>query len=214
MSQRIRTIFCFFALASTPCIGQQGVTQPVIPTPAPVAPSPANGAPAAPRGSTDVDPNYIIGAADTLAITVWKEPNLSGSHIVRPDGMISVPLAGEVMAAGRTPLQLSDDLATQLKKFMKDPLVTISVQGINSKFIYLLGEIAHVGPMPLTPGMSALQAISAGGGLATFADAKHIYILRKVNGHEVKIPFNYKIAVKTGNMQGVELIAGDTIVVP
>ena len=147
-------------------------------------------------------------------VTVWKEPNLSGNLPVRPDGMVSLPLIGDITASGKTPMALSDEITTRLKKFINDPLVTVSVLAVNSKHIFLLGEVGHVGQFPLTPGMTMLQAIAGAGGLTPYANAKHIYILRTENGKQKKIPFNYRKAVKDGNQQGVELVAGDTIVVP
>jgi polysaccharide export outer membrane protein len=133
---------------------------------------------------------------------------------VRPDGMVSMPLLGDLPAAGMTPMALGEDIATRLKKYVHDPLVTVNVITINSKRLYILGEVIHVGPMPYTPEITPLQAISAAGGLTPYANSKKIYILRKVKGKDVKIPFNYKTALKTGNMQGVVLMTGDTIVVP
>lgn len=162
---------------------------------------------------TDVS-RYIIGLEDTLQVTVWREPSLSGSIPVRPDGMISLALLGDVPAANLTPMQLGIDIATRLKKFLTDPNVTVTVIGVHPKQIYLIGEIGHVGALPLTPEMTPLQAIASAGGLSPYADAKHVYILRGEPGKQKKIPFNYKIALKTGNQQGVSLIAGDTIVIP
>lgn len=156
---------------------------------------------------------YIIGPQDTLAITVWKEPTLSGTFPVRPDGMISLVLLGDLVAAGQTPMALSTDIATRLKKYVQDPVVTVVVQAVNSQRIFLVGEVGHVGPIQLTPGMTPLQAIVSAGGLSPFANSKKIYILRTVNGKQQKIPFAYKAAVK-GTDEGVTLLPGDTIIVP
>ena len=167
-------------------------------------------------GSTpaDVPANYIIGPDDTLMISVWKEPSLSGNLPVRPDGMISLSLLGDIQATGYTPTQLGGEIANRLKKFVNDPNVTVTVMGVNSKRIFLIGEVGHVGPLPLTAGLTPLQAIATAGGVSAFANAKHIYILRTVAGKQAKIPFNYKKAVKDGDQQGVVLQSGDTIVVP
>ena len=156
---------------------------------------------------------YVIGPQDSLQVTVWKEPTLSGTFPVRPDGMISLVLVGDMPAAGRTPMALSANITERLKKYIQDPVVTVVVLGVNSQRIFLVGEVGHVGPVMLTPGMTALQAIVTAGGLTQFASSKHIYILRTVNGKEQKIPFNYKQALK-GNNEGVTLVPGDTIIVP
>ncbi len=168
---------------------------------------------AATKDSTDIA-HYIIGPEDSLQITVWKEPTLSGSVPVRPDGMISMVLLGDLPAAGKTPMQLSADITERLKKYIQDPIVTVVVLGINSQKIFIIGEVGHVGAIPLSAGMSPLQAIAAAGGLSPFANSKHIYILRGEGSKRVKIPFNYKQALKGENKQDVSLEPGDTIVVP
>jgi polysaccharide export outer membrane protein len=191
-------------------------TQPASSSPAPVA-EPQQVAPAPVSGSNPadaLDPNrYVIGAEDSLQITVWKEPTLSGTIPVRPDGMISLVLVGDLRASGLTPMALSADISQRLKKYIQDPVVTVVVLGVNSQRIFTVGEVNHVGPIMLTPGMTPLQAIVAAGGPTQFANSKHIYILRTVAGKQQKILFNYKQALK-GDSQGVSLIPGDTIVVP
>ncbi len=158
--------------------------------------------------------NYVIGPSDSLEITVFKEPTMSGTLPVRPDGMISLSLVGDLQAAGLTPMGLSDAIRERLKKFINDPSVTVTVLGVNSKHIYMIGEIGKPGELPLTPGLTPLQAIATVGGLTQYANGKRVYILRTEGGKQLKIPFDYKKAVKTGNLQGVTLISGDTIVVP
>jgi polysaccharide export outer membrane protein len=156
---------------------------------------------------------YIIGPQDSLQVTVWKEPTLSGTVPVRPDGMISLVLVGDIPAAGQTPTALSADISQRLKKYIQDPVVTVVVLGVNSQRVFLVGEVGKVGPIMMTPGMTPLQAIVSAGGLTQFASSKHIYILRSVSGKQQKIPFNYKQALK-GDNSGVSLLPGDTIVVP
>jgi polysaccharide export outer membrane protein len=185
--------------------------------PSTVTPAPAEVTSKAPSasGSAGVDnAHYIVGAEDTLQVTVWKEPSLSGTIPVRPDGMISLVLVGDLQAAGRTPMQLSDDITTKLKKYIQDPNVSVLVMGVNSQKIFLVGEVGHVGPIMMTPGMSPLQAIAAAGGLTPYANSKKIYILRGEAGKQQKIPFNYKQALKGEETQSVALKPGDTIVVP
>jgi len=197
---------------------QQGVTNPpagATPDPAQVQTAPpAATATAGPNVPPEVTASYVIGPDDNIRVDVWHEPTLSGSFPVRPDGMISLALVGDIMAAGRSPMDLANDLTIRLKKFITDPTVTVSVVTVNSKRVFMLGEIAHIGPIPLTSTLTPLQAISAAGGLTQYANKSKIYILRVENGKKKKIPFNYKKAIKDGDLQGVTLLPGDTIVVP
>ncbi len=157
---------------------------------------------------------YVIGASDTITVSVWKEPTLTGSLLVRPDGMISMPLLGDVQASGLTPLQLSGLIQEKLKKFVQDPNVSVVLTQIRSKVIYLLGEVGKKGPVEMTPGMTLLEAISSAGGLTDFANSKKIYILRNDSGTHQKIPLRYKDALKGDIALNVLLKPGDTIVVP
>lgn len=182
----------------------------------------------APKGSADTAsaatgqaqasaPNtstYVIGAEDTLHIAVWKEPDLTATLPVRADGKISLPLLNDVQAAGLTPMQLADSITEKLKKYVTDPRVTVVVTAMNSQRIYVLGEVLRTGPMPLTPGMTLLQALSTAG-FSQFANMKKIYVLREENGKQQKMPFNYKEVIKGEHMeQNILLKPGDTIVVP
>ncbi|MGA3264072.1 MAG: polysaccharide biosynthesis/export family protein [Terracidiphilus sp.] len=157
---------------------------------------------------------YVIGPSDVLTVTVWKEQALSGSVLVRPDGMISIPLLGDIQAAGLTPPQLASMIATKLKKFVQDPNVTIEISQIHSKVVYLLGEVGKKGPIDMTPGMTLLEAIGSAGGLTEFANLKKIYILRAENGKQQKIPVHYKEALKGNSALNIVLKPGDTLVVP
>jgi polysaccharide export outer membrane protein len=163
--------------------------------------------------STDIA-HYIIGSEDSLQITVWKEPTLSGVVPVRPDGRISMVLLGDLQAAGMTPMQLAADITQRLRKYVQDPIVSIVVLGVNSQRIFMIGQVGHVGALSMTPGMTPLQAIAAAGGLSPFAHSKKIYILRGTGATQKKIPFDYKKALKGDNKQDVSLEPGDTIVVP
>ncbi len=176
---------------------------------------PAAPAAQAPAKAATQDPNYIIGAQDVLDISVWKEPELTRSVPVRPDGKISMPLLNDVQAAGLTPTQLSMRITAELKKFVTDPQVTIIVTQINSQRIYILGEVSRAGAYPLLPQMTMLQALSSAGGFTQFANLKKIYMFRMENGKQVKYPFNYKDVVNGKRPdENVVLRAGDTIVVP
>lgn len=195
------------------CVAQ--AAKPIL-TPAPETPAPAPAtAPATNTPATPVDgSSYVIGPDDVLMVTVWKEQTLSGTFPVRPDGMISMVLLGDVKAAGLTPTQLAANLTTSYKKYIQDPLVTVLVQQVNSQRIFIVGEVGHVGPIPITPGMTPLQAIAAAGGLTPYAKKKSIYILRGPQGKQEKIPFNYKAALRGDNPQDVTLQPNDTVVVP
>ncbi len=177
-------------------------------------PQPVQQRSATPPRPASVAPNYIIGADDSLQITVWGSPDLSATMPVRPDGMITLPNIGDVLAAGRTPMQLTADITARVAKLVIDPHVTVTVLQVNSKQVFLIGEVIRVGPLNITPGMNVLQAIASAGGLTPYANKKHIYILRGDPGHQQTIPFDYSKAIKKGDMQGVALVPGDTIVVP
>ena len=156
----------------------------------------------------------MIGREDSLHVAVWKEPELTATLPVRPDGMISLPLLNDVQAAGLTPMQLAASISDKLKKYVSDPRVTVVVTAMNSQRIYMLGEVTHTGAMPLIPNMTVLQAL-ASAGFTQFANTKGIYILRTENGKQQKIPFNYKQVIKGESMeQNIPLKPGDTIVVP
>lgn len=165
--------------------------------------------------SATSDPNYVIGAQDVLDINVWKEPNVSRTVPVRPDGKISLPLLNDVQAAGLTPMQLAANITEELKKYMTDPEVTVIVTQINSQRIYILGEVIRAGAFQLLPNMTVLQALSDAGGFTPFANTKKIYVLRQVNNKQQKFYFNYKDVINGKHIQqNIELKAGDTIVVP
>jgi len=161
------------------------------------------------------DLTYEIGRGDVLAIQVWREPNLSGEFTVRPDGKITFPLLNDIKAEGFTPMELKKILEKRLSKFISSPVVTVGVQEVNSKNIYVLGKVNTPGKYPLTTETTVLQAIAEAGGLAEWAEGGDIVILRKENGKQVKIEFDYD-DVSTGKHleQNIILKPGDTIVVP
>jgi polysaccharide biosynthesis/export protein len=161
------------------------------------------------------DPTYVIGPDDVLNINVFKEPDISGSVPVRPDGKVSVPLLHDVQAAGLTPNELAQSIASKLKDFLEQPEVTVVVTQINRRPIYLMGEVGHQGSVPFTSHMTVLEALAAGGGLTEFANKRGIYILRKEHGKTTRYPFDYKKAIRgQADSQNIELRPGDTIVVP
>jgi polysaccharide export outer membrane protein len=171
-------------------------------------------APPAPAADAGGASDYVIGADDTLRISVWKEPDLTETLPVRPDGKISMPLLNDIPAAGLTPLQLKDSITEKLKKYIADPRVTVVVTAMNSRRIFVTGEVTHSGPMNLLPHMTMLQAL-AEAGFTQFANLKAIYLLRTENGKQEKYPFNYKEVIKGNHPeQNIALKPGDTVVVP
>ena len=159
--------------------------------------------------------NYLIGAQDVLDINVWKEPELTKTVPVRPDGKISLPLLNDVQAGGLTPTQLSQSITEKLKRYIAEPQVTVIVTIMNSQRVYLIGQVMRPGAYPLLPGMTVLQAISSGGGLAQFANSKKIFLTRTEDGKPKKYMFNYKDVMEgRAPDQDIPLKAGDTIVVP
>ena len=165
--------------------------------------------------STTTDAEYVIGPQDVVSIDVWKEPEISRTIPVRPDGKISLPLLNDIQASGLTALQLGKAIHDGLTKFLTNPEVTVTVTQINSRRVYLTGEVARAGALPLLPNMTVLQALSSAGGFTQFAKLKNIYVLRNEGGKQVKLPFNYKEVVKGKNEdENILLQPGDVIVVP
>ena len=162
------------------------------------------------------DDSFVIGNDDVLSVNVWKEPEISKSVPVRSDGKISLPLVGEVQAAGSTPLKLEKEIATRLKNYISEPEVTVMVQQVNSQKFNILGQVSKPGSFPLINSPTVLDAIALAGGFRDFAKQKSIYLLRQnPDGTETRMPFNYKEVVKGRNAaQNVKLQPRDTIVVP
>jgi polysaccharide biosynthesis/export protein len=158
---------------------------------------------------------YTIGEQDVLDIVVWREKEFSAPAVVRPDGKITVPLVGEIYVIGMTPLQLQETLTEKLKPFVNTPQVTVSVREINSRKVYLIGHVVHEGAFRISGSTTVSEVIAEAGGLQAFAKRKKIYVLRKVNGKETRLPFNYDAALKgEGKSQDFVLNPGDKIVVP
>jgi polysaccharide export outer membrane protein len=180
------------------------------------SPTQSGATPTAPDAAKQpMDDTYVIGEYDSITILVWKEEGFTDKNVlVRPDGMISLPLIGDIKASGKTPMQLAKDVEEQLKKYIQDPNVTVSLNQMNSKKVYFMGEIGKQGPILMTPGMTLLEAIGSAGGLSPFANSKKIYILRNVDGKLQKIFVQYKLALKGDLSKNLTLNPGDTIVVP
>ncbi|MGA2344676.1 MAG: polysaccharide biosynthesis/export family protein [Candidatus Sulfotelmatobacter sp.] len=170
---------------------------------------------AAASGEKPHDDTFVIGNDDVLAINVWKEPDISRSIPVRSDGKISLPLVGEVQAAGLTPLKLEKDIAEKLKSYISEPEVSVMVQQVNSQKFNILGQVTKPGTYVIANSPTVLDAIALAGGFRDFAKKKSIYVLRHGASGEVRLPFNYKDVSQGKNMeQNVKLQPGDTIIVP
>jgi polysaccharide biosynthesis/export protein len=177
-------------------------------------------APTSSSGSTGMTSkelnDFVIGSEDVLAVNVWKEPEVSRAVVVRSDGKISLPLLGDIQAAGKTPKQLQVEIAQGLTSHIPAPEVAVMVQTINSKKYSILGQVARAGTSPLSGPLTVLDAIAAAGGFQTFAKRKKVYILRTgPDGREQRIPFNYLEVIKGKHPeQNVQLQARDIIIVP
>lgn len=169
----------------------------------------------APTATADPGGDYKIGPQDVVRVDVWKEPDITRTIPVRPDGKISLPLLNDVQAAGLTAVQLANVIRDGLTKYITSPQVTVTVTEINSRRVYCQGEVMKPGAMALLPNMTALQAISSCGGFTQFARIKNIYILRNEGGNQVQHPFNYKDVIKGKKPEdNILLQPGDVIVVP
>ena len=160
--------------------------------------------------------SYRIGKGDILEIHVWKEPDLSTEEtFVRMDGMISLPLLNDIRAAGRTPMQLTEDIEKRLKEFVEDATVTVMVNEPTIHQFYILGEVARTGEYPLTKNLTVLQAFAVAGGFTEWASKKEIILLRHEDGKDKIIRVNYKNIVKGKDFsQNILIQADDTIIVP
>ena len=162
------------------------------------------------------DMHYVIGNDDVLAINVWKEPDLTQSLTVRSDGKISMPLIGEIAAAGKTPAQLEQEITEKLRTYITQPEVTVMVSQMNSVKFNILGRVMKPGSYSLSATTTVLDAIAQAGGFQDFAKQKKIYILRQsASGAQARIPFNYKSVIHGEHPeQNIRLEPRDTIVVP
>jgi len=173
-------------------------------------------APDGTRSGTAPVPDYKIGAEDVLTINVWKEPDLSRTVPVRPDGKITMPLLGDLQASGETPQKLQEEIQQGLQAYISVPAVTVTVQEVRSLKFNIVGQVTKPGTYPLTESMTVLDAIAQAGGLGIYAKSSAIYVLRlRPDGSSVQLPFHYKQVLKGLNLsQNVKLQARDTIVVP
>lgn len=166
---------------------------------------------------TVVEPpaGYVIGPGDVLGIKFWQQDGLSGDVVVRPDGKISVPLLNDVQASGQTPQQLGEQIGTAAKRWVQDPNVTVIVRQVNSRAVYITGQVVRAGRYPLNGATSILQLIAMAGGLSEWADSENVTVMRSEPSGFVTHRFNYKDVVARKNLaQNIELRPGDTVIVP
>jgi polysaccharide biosynthesis/export protein len=169
-----------------------------------------------PKGSDDPAlVGFTIGEQDVLGIDVWQEKELSGPAVVRPDGKITLPLVGEIYVVGMTPVQLQTELTKRLEPFVTVPQVSVSVKEINSRKVYVMGQVAHEGVFHINSTTTVSQILVQAGGLREYAKRSKVYVLRNINGKQVRLPFNYNSFIKgQKNGQDFVLRPGDTVVVP
>ena len=160
--------------------------------------------------------HYVIGPGDVLAINVWKEPEASlQSVVVRPDGFISMPMVKEVEAAGLSPMELEKELAVKFARFFREADISVIVKEVHSEKVYLIGAVKKEGPITVRGPLTVLQAVAEAGGLTDYAKRSKIYILRRDNGKEVRLPFDYSSVIQgKRSEQNIILRPGDTVVVP
>jgi polysaccharide export outer membrane protein len=160
--------------------------------------------------------DYIIGSDDVLAVDIWKEPEISRTVPVRPDGKITLPLIGDIQAGGLTPHKLQDNIAVGLRSYVSSPEVTVIVQEVKSLKFNIVGEITKPGSYPLSQRTTVLDAIATGGGLRDFAKSSRIYVLRaNTDGSPSRLPFDYKQVINGKKLsENIELRPGDTVVIP
>ena len=170
---------------------------------------------AAPPAAPPLPAGYVIGPEDVLSIVFWRDKDISGDVIVRPDGKISLPLINEVQASGYTPEQLRTALVTAAAKYIEDPSATVIVKEVHSRKVFITGNVAKPGTFPLGLEMNVLQLIASAGGLLEYADSANITIIGIENGKTQYRKFNYNDVVKKKKVeQNVLLKPGDTVVVP
>jgi polysaccharide biosynthesis/export protein len=159
--------------------------------------------------------DYRIQASDILLVSVWKEEDLQMEVLVRPDGKFSFPLTGDIIAKARTVDEVRADVAAKIEQYIPDPVVTVTLRQSLGNRIFVLGKVNRPGEYPLTQDMDVMQALALGGGLITFADANEISVLRRQNGKQTAIQFNYQqVEYGTNLEQNVLLQPGDVVVVP
>jgi len=175
--------------------------------------TPAAGAPVPVVAAVPSD--YVIGADDVLSVIYWREKDMSADVTVRPDGKVALPLLNDLQAAGLTPEAFRDRVIEAARRFVEDPNPTVMVKEINSRRVFITGQVEKPGPYPLNNTMTVLQLISIAGGLKEFARGKNISVIRFEDGQQVVHGFNYQEALSRKNLErNITLKPGDTVLVP
>ncbi len=204
------SIFALVACLAVPAWAQTPGTVAVPQQPATTSPT----ASVAPVGVTP-PADYVIGADDQLTIIFWREKDMSADVSVRPDGKISLPLLNDMQASGLTPEQLRMSLTEAAGKFIEEPTVTVVVKAINSRRVFITGQVDKPGPYPLTAPTTVLQLLALAGGVTDYAKSEQIQVMRTENGKTTNSRFNYKDVTKGKNLeQNIMLKPGDTVIVP
>jgi polysaccharide export outer membrane protein len=181
----------------------------------PAAAQSAARAPVSTGPSVPVPADYVIGPEDVVGVLFWREPEMSGDVTVRPDGMISLPLLGDIRAVGLRPEALSAEVQKAAGRYLADANATIVVRQINSRRVFITGEVRSPGAYPLTGPRTVLQLIALAGGLSEYADGDQITVMRAEGSAARTLKFNYKEVSKGKRLdQNVQLQPGDTVVVP
>jgi polysaccharide export outer membrane protein len=206
---RLARVIVFAAVCGLPACASQ-------PLPPPVLQEQFDGGPLAGADETmSLDAGYVLEPGDVVRISVWREPDLDDTVLVRPDGGISFPLVGDLVAEGKTIAAVTDEITQRLMAFIPNPVVTVSLQQNEGNQIFVTGRVNNPGVFVLTRPTDIMQALSMAGGLSPFADKNSIKVLRRQGGQQIALPFNYKQVQKGEALrQNIELQAGDTLVVP
>lgn len=206
MSSRLSSSVLVCAILTSAAAAQ---TRPPAPPAAPAAPA------AQAPGGIDVPADYVIGPEDVLGVVFWREADISGDVTVRPDGRITLPVIGEMQAAGLKPSELQAQVLAASSKYLTDPNVAVVVRAINSRRVFVTGRVTTPGAHLLKGPLNVMQAIALAGGLTEYANAKNIAVLRTTNGRTERFKFNYKDVAAGRNLeQNILLRPGDTVVVP
>jgi len=209
---RVPTLLVAGALGFT-LTAELGLAQQTTPAPPPPAPAPTEAPPAVVQ--QPAPPGYVIGPDDVLSIVFWREQDMSGEVVVRPDGMISLPLINDIQAAGLTPEQLRQQVEAAAARFVQDPTATVVVRQINSRKVFITGQVRTPGPYSLTSKTTVLQLIAMAGGLLEFADKGDIVVMRTQEGQTESFEFDYDDVRRGRDLeQNIELLPGDTVIVP
>ena len=167
------------------------------------------------QAQDDSSESYKVQPGDLLIISVWKEEDLQQEVLVRPDGGITFPLAGEIQARGKSVEQIRQDLASKLNRFIPDLVVTVTIKQILGNKIYVIGQVKNAGAFVMNPRVDVIQALSMAGGATTFAALNDVVILRRANGRQTALPFRYNDVARGKNLQqNILLQSGDVVIVP